>query len=232
MRVELQPAYILHSRPYSETSLIVDFLSRDHGLVSGVLKGARRKSKSRVPVQLFTSLMVSWSGKSELKSVTHFETTGLNWALPGLHMFAGLYVNEILERLLQPGFPHPEIYAAYKAVLASLRDDNDMEVTLRRFEFLLLEELGYGIDWRHAADTGLTIDDELFYRFDPESGFVTDLPPKTTLFSGRIVRNIADGDYADAMVRQAAKRIARLALAPHLGSKPIKSRELFRSFCE
>lgn len=139
MRVELQSAYILHSRAYSETSLLVDLLTLDYGLIAGVIKGGRRKSKTKVPAQLFTPLIVSWAGKTDLKSIIHVEPAAPMLALPGSYLFAGLYINEILERLLQPGLPQPEIYAAYESVLSSLELGGDMEATLRHFEFRLLD---------------------------------------------------------------------------------------------
>ncbi len=230
MRVELQPVYVLHSRAYRETSLLADLLTVDFGLVAAVVKGARRKSRSRVPVQLFCPYTVSWAGKGDLKSLLHLELAGRVTVLPGLYSYAAMYVNEVLTRLLQPADPHSDIYYLYQNTLARLSVTGAVESALRDFEFALLSALGYGVDWQHDCCTGEPVRADSEYWFDPAEGFTLRQAPQSRVFSGSDILAIAAGDYARDSVRQAAKHLARLALAPHLGDKPLKSRELFRSY--
>ena len=160
MRIDLQPAYILHTRNYRDSSLIVDFLTPDHGRVSGVVKGVRASSKSakqrRSLCQPLVPLVISWSGKTDLKTITHLEGRSVPVSLQGPRLFSGLYVNELLTRLLQPQDHHPELYTLYEWVLKGLLEEPLIDVVLRRFEFRLLDELGYGVDLNRDSESGET----------------------------------------------------------------------------
>ncbi|MEP5568378.1 MAG: DNA repair protein RecO, partial [Halioglobus sp.] len=147
MRVSLQPTYILHSRPYRDTSLILEVLCAEHGRISLVSKGARRRTKggsNAALLQPFVPLLLSFSGRSEMKTLTHVEAAGVAPQLRGERLFSGMYMNELLMRLLHRHDPHPQLFAAYGAALGELADAAPVEATLRRFELGLLEELGYG----------------------------------------------------------------------------------------
>jgi DNA repair protein RecO (recombination protein O) len=147
--------------------------------------------------------------------------------LRGRVLFSGLYANELLCRLLQRDDPQPELFADYERVVAALAAGQLPDIALRHFELQLLRELGYGFSLTEDADTGAALAPERWYRFDAERGLLPAAgaagPP---LFAGRDLLDFADGEYSDA-ARRALKQLCRQALRPHLGDKPLLSRQLF-----
>lgn len=233
-RVELQPAYILHTRPYRNTSMLVDLLTPVYGRVSGVAKGVRGASKAakqkRASFQPFTPLLVSWSGKSELKSIIHFETERTPLQLTGKKLFSALYINELLCRLLQQHEESQQLFVLYQLALQQLVAEETIDIVLRRFELALLACLGYGIELGIDSETGAAIVADRDYRYDADQGFrlfsAVAEPLAGEIFAGADLLALAQADYTP-QVRQMAKRLCRLALGFHLGGKPLKSRDLF-----
>jgi len=236
MRVESQPAYVLHTREYRDSSLIVELLSLQYGRLSAVAKGVRNNNKSsrarRSAIAPFAPLLVSWTGKGELKTLIQVEGIALRIPLQAKALFSGMYVNELICRLLHYSDPQPEIHVLYEWVLLSLASSTALEVTLRRFELRLLEILGYGLDYSRDVNSGDAIEPDRQYLLDCERGFcavpspLSDDVTADRVFSGQDILAIAEEAFSEA-VRPAAKRLCRQALAVHLGGKPLKSRELF-----
>jgi DNA repair protein RecO (recombination protein O) len=145
-RVHETPGYVLHTTAWKETSLIVQAFSRDHGWVSMVAKGAKRPhSVLRSALSLFQPLLLSWTGSSEIKTLTRAECAGVH-ALPGPAMMSSWYMNELLFRLLPREDPHPRLFDAYVMALQSLATGSSAAGALRKFEWMLLQETGYGLD--------------------------------------------------------------------------------------
>lgn len=217
-------AYFLHTRPYRETSQLVELFTAEQGRLSAVLRGARR-GKSSAP-QLFQPLLVELAGGGELKTLRLAEAAGPALMLAGTALFSAFYLNEILVRLLPREEALPALFVAYAEVLGHLQDGADPAARLRRFECQLLDVLGYGIDFSHDSDSGEPVDPAFGYDFHPERGFMRShaLQP---LVSGTVLLQLAAGDWAAPAAAAAAKRINRLALARLLGGRPLKSRELF-----
>lgn len=227
---ELEPAYLLHSRAYRDTSAILEVFARDHGRVGVVAKGVRsQKSRLRGVLQPFVPLLLSWSGRGDLGTLTGAELNGRAAGLTGARLAAGFYLNELLLRLLRREDPHAALFQAYRAVLGALVESDDPEPPLRLFEKRLLEEIGYAPTLDH--------DDELrpvepagWYQVQAEG-----LPVRLTAYQegAHVVRGasllaLANEQALDAAAAADAKRIMRLALRPHLGSRPLNSRELYR----
>lgn len=237
-RVELAKAFILHTRPYQESSLIVDVFSRDHGRFSGVVKGARRKnSRKQGLLQPFIPLLISWQGKSELKTITQLEYYQPPIVLPGAAVFSGLYLNELLIKMLHKFDPHAAIFDHYRLCLQAIADHDAVEVSLRQFERFILHDLGYGFSFSTAIGTEagaeLTIQPEKFYQFDPQQGFLAlHTQPSEKLqaycFTGQEILAIDRNDLSQKEVRRSAKRLMRMALAQHLGNEPLKSVAMFQ----
>ncbi|HEY9134743.1 MAG TPA: DNA repair protein RecO [Pseudomonadales bacterium] len=237
-RVELAKAFILHTRPYQESSLIVDVFSRDHGRFSGVVKGARRKnSRKQGLLQPFIPLLISWQGKSELKTITQLEYYQPPIVLPGAAVFSGLYLNELLIKILHKFDPHEAIFDRYRLCLQAIADHDAIEVSLRQFERFILHDLGYGFSFSTAIGTEagveLTIQPEKFYQFDPQQGFLAlHTQPSEKLqaycFTGQEILAIDRNDLSQKEVRRSAKRLLRMALAQHLGNEPLKSVAMFQ----
>lgn len=238
----LQRAFVLHSRPYSETSLIIDIFSESAGRVRLMAKGARSKrSRIRGALQPFTPLLVKWSGRHDMGNLRHAEAIGLALPLTGNALYCGFYLNELVVRLLTEQAAFPELFFQYVEALSALAANDDAEPTLRQFEIALLAALGYGVDFSCCAATGEPISPHLSYLFKPQLGFVCQsasacqaLVPAFTVaaepvFSGASVIAIGEGRFLSAAEKQAAKRFTRMALATYLGTKPLKSRELFLS---
>ncbi|MDO9476645.1 MAG: DNA repair protein RecO [Pseudohongiella sp.] len=238
--IELQPAYVLHTREYRDTSLLVDFLTLDYGLLRVVARGVRgKKSNRRALLQALQPLLVSTSGRGELQTLTAVEAAAPVFQLHGERLFSVLYINEILTRLLQPGQAHPEIYRLYQSSLVALLNNTLIECALRRFEYQLLFELGYGPDLSYDAGNGAPIQLEETYLFDPQTGLSrcdeVRENQKPDRFTGQQIIEmkcllISDATNTfDKQLLSTAKRFMRQALRPLLGVKPLNSRQLFIS---
>ena len=237
MRVNLQPAYILHSRPYLDSSLLLEALTAEHGRISLVAKGARRRSRGGsggALLQPFTPLLLSFSGRSEMKNLNAQEAAGQVLTLRAERMYSGLYLNELLVRLLHRHDPHPQIFAAYGAALDTLAGQDPVDVVLRRFEFALLDELGYGFDLRVDGRSGEPVQAQDWYHYDPDCGLFAPTgvsEPGRQAYAGADLLAMSQGNF-DGTARLTAKRLLRQALAYHLGEAPLRSRDLFRSSVE
>lgn len=233
MRVESQPAYLLHTRPYRDSSLLVELLTVDFGRVSAIAKGIRGGSKTaglrRGQLQLFSPLLVNWGGRSELKSLHQFESRSYALPLQGKSLFSGLYINELLTRLLTHADRHPEIFTLYEWAIKSLSVETTIDIVLRKFELRLLEQLGYGLDLRNDCQSLMPVAENGWYRLQPDQGLTKAASGENenTFWGGHLLQ-LAAGEFTDEN-RQAAKRFCRMALAPHLGDRPLRSRELFLS---
>ncbi|WBA15280.1 DNA repair protein RecO [Salinivibrio proteolyticus] len=225
-----QRSFVLHSRPYSETSLILDVFSEGEGRVSLLAKGARgKRSALKGALQPFTPLLLKWGGRGELRTLRSAEATGLALPLSGNALYSGFYLNEVLMRVLEPQTPYPTVFLDYVTALTQLARYNNPEPALRRFELALLEALGYGVDFLHCAGSGDPIDDNMTYLFREQQGFVASLmKSQQRQFTGHDLRALATRQFDTSDQLRAAKRFTRIALKPYLGPKPLKSRELFR----
>jgi len=233
MRVSLQPAYVIHSRPYRDSSALLDVFTAEYGRLSLVARGARRQSRKGGAVALlqpFTPLLLSFAGRADLKTLVAVEAAQRQVALRGEQMFSGMYLNELLIRLLHHNDAHPTLFAAYDQALKALVATSEVDTVLRRFEFVLLEQLGYSVDPGVEATSGLPVQASRWYRFEPGVGLLACETlggnPRTE-FAGSDLLAIASGNLAGS-ARTAAKRLLRAALAVHLGEKSLRSRELFR----
>ncbi|MDR0564817.1 MAG: DNA repair protein RecO, partial [Azoarcus sp.] len=142
-RIAQQPARVLHTLPWRETSLIAEVFTRNHGRLALVAKGARRPmSEMRGVLMAFQPLLIGWSGAGEVKTLTHGEWRGAHPPLTGRALLCGYYLNELLLKLTAREDPHPALFDAFEATLAALRQEENLPPLLRRFELTLLRELG------------------------------------------------------------------------------------------
>ncbi|HIE4544948.1 TPA: DNA repair protein RecO [Providencia rettgeri] len=227
-----QRAFVLHSRPYSETSLLLDFFTEGEGKIRLLAKGARRnRSPLRGCLQPFTPLLIRWGGKGEIKTLISADPVSLALPLTGTVLYSGLYLNELTARVLEFGTPYSALFFDYLSCLQILAaSEYTPEFALRRFELALLSYLGYGVDFLHCAGSGEPVSDTMTYRYREEKGFIGSLVVDQLSFTGKQLKALASREFPDADTLKAAKRFTRLALKPYLGGKPLKSRELFRQF--
>lgn len=230
-RISQQPAYILHSKPYRDTSVILELFTRSHGRIAAVAKGARQaKSKFNGILQPFTPVLASWSGRSDLMTLTDAELQGLTLALGGQKLMAGFYLNELLLRLLQRHDPHDELFQAYHETLTRLTLSSDDEPLLRRFEYYLLQEIGYGLTLDHDVDSGEPIQGNSDYCYYIERGPVKIAKPameKNSLcLKGETLQALERGELGTAAMLKEAKHFMRAIISHHLGGKPLHSREM------
>ena len=227
-RVVGEPAYLLHARPYRETSGLLEILTERYGRVSCVGRGLRGQRRAAVPVP-FVRMRVGFGGRSALLNWNGFEVEARH-ALEGRALFSGLYLNELMLRVLRNEDPHPSLFAGYERTLIDLCAGGELEAPLRRFEKLLLRECGYELTFDADAESGEEVDPAATYRFTPDLGFTRcqEEADEARTYRGATLLAIRDDDYAEARVRRAAKRVLRRALEPHVGERPLVSRELFR----
>jgi len=234
-RFEYQAAYLLHARPYRETSLLLELFIAEQGRLGVIAKGVRRpKSRSRGLLQLFVPLRVSCVGRGELLTLTDVDSAGVAPILTGRRLVSAFYVNELLMRLLHRGDPNPVLFSHYQDTLTELANMDREQVALRLFEKALLKNLGYEVQLLKDVETGLAVQAEGFYTFDPALGpvLVDSIRPNhalarsSYLFKGKSLLGLAEGQLQEPSVLSDAKRLMRMALAPHLGPKPLESRKL------
>ncbi|MGD2008808.1 MAG: DNA repair protein RecO [Cellvibrionales bacterium] len=240
MSTSLEPAWLLHRRPYGDGSLIADFFALQSGRFSAVVRGARRKTPGGAPIGLlqpYVPLLTKKVGRGELKTLSRLEAAGTALELTGDAVFSALYLNELLSRTIPIFEPLPKLFASYGRTLEQLNDP-DSELALRFFELTLLEEIGFGIRFDEDG-SGTGIDAQAWYRYAPGRGLVpcvfSEASDRTdALIPGEQLLNIADWSYAGDGLRpqnrRVLKNLLRAALGEHLGDKPLQSRLLLREF--
>jgi DNA repair protein RecO (recombination protein O) len=231
-RVQLQPAYVLHHRPYRDTSRILELFTRDHGRLTVFARGARGGKRSAASLtsvlQPFHRMLVSWSGRGEAGQLTAAEFDGEYRELPASRMMSAYYLNELLIRLFERHDAHAEVFALYDATLVRLRTDHcDEAGVLRVFEKRLLDSLGYGLSLEHDI-SGAAIEAQQIYRYRVEEGAsridgVADAPLSVL---GRSLLALAAEELSDVAVRADARRLLRAALDRYLDGRGLQSREV------
>lgn len=230
-KVNLEPAYIVHTRPYRDSSLLVDIFSRSHGRISTVAKGAKRaKSKFNGLLQPFCLLMLSWSGKGDLMTLTDAEQQQPALKMKGSQLISGFYINELLACLLQRHDPHQTLFDVYHETLCVLEKGEQDEPVLRRFESYLLQETGYGLILDHDVESGEAIQTDARYCYHIERGPVKlDSPAvnyQGVVLTGQTLLAIKEEVLETAVQLKEAKQLMRAIIAHQLGDKPLRSREL------
>ncbi len=227
--VLLEPAFVLHRRPFSNTSLIVELFTLNHGRVSALAKSARGlKSRYKGGLELFFPLVVSWTGQRELKLLGPVELSGIPYLLDGKALLCGFYLNELLMRLLHKEDPYPNLFRAYQDALNRLVENHSHEMVLRIFEKHLLNELGYGLPLQHDMESKLPIEANHYYQYLPDRGFLRcEDNSEPLLFIGESLLALRDENFSHETSLNDVKRLMRLAINRLLGSKPLKSRELW-----
>lgn len=215
---DLQPAWLLHRRPFRNTSLIVELFMPALGRVGAVVRGGRKDSS----LSPFRPLLVELKASGEMYSLRGCEPRAPAMHLQGKALYCGFYVNELLTRLLHRDDPHPDLWPLYEHTLNALQQGEMLDVVLRQFEIGLLEEMGYGIDLGHDIQ-GEPVRSDGYYQLHPEQGLLA----ASQGYPGSDLLAMLNGDW-QADTRRTARQLCRALLAPHLGDRPLKSRELFR----
>jgi DNA repair protein RecO (recombination protein O) len=227
-RVDHQPAFVLHSYAWRETSLIVETLSRDFGRMALVARGAKRPtSQYRGILMPFSPLALSWSGRSELKSLVRAEWQGGLTPLRGEGLLAAFYLNELLVRLLPRADAHPGLFASYVQALAALaRQDSGRDRVLRCFELDLLRDLGVAPSFQSCAD-GEPIDPGRRYRVDLQRGLQRSVDASDPdCLPGTTAMALARRDLSDPADLEAARPVLRRLIGYHLEGKPLNARRV------
>ncbi len=225
MTVRGDVGYVLHVRPYRESSALLDLLTRSHGRMTLVARGQRKRSGSAlVP---FVRNVVTFAGLRELKNLVRIEAERSAW-LTGEVLAAGLYTNELLIKLLHADAPVEGVFVAYDALIGELLGARRVpELALRSFEKRLLDELGYGFSFEVDANSGDGLDPAGHYRFEPELGFVAVPAANESTYPGDVLLAVASGRFERLDVRRCARDVMRKALRPHLGGRDLLSRRLW-----
>ncbi|HEU4665314.1 MAG TPA: DNA repair protein RecO [Dokdonella sp.] len=221
MRVEQQPGYILHARPYRETSLLLDVFSRDHGRAGLVARGVRRE-RSRLPrgvLQPLQPLLLDWVTRGDLGTLIAADVASAPFALAGDALLAAMYLNELVLRLCARNDAHPLAFAAYAQCLDRLAGTDPPGWTLRRFERELLADLGYALVLDRTA-SGDALAPQQEYAYDPEAGArAVDRDSRLTRVSGAALLALGADRMPDPAQRLQLRRLMRSVIRHHLGGE-------------
>jgi DNA repair protein RecO (recombination protein O) len=222
-RVTDQISFLLRRRDWQNTSLMLDFFTRDYGCVRAIARGARRNAAT-APYQPFMLLNINWSGRHELKTLTAIEGQAL--PVGEENYMPLLYINELIGALLPQGEPNPRVFASYLSLLKQSVETID-ETNLRRFELELLQLLGYFPDVSQDANTGKAIRADTHYQFVINSGFVACTDSARDSVSGQVIIDWAQGSYQRDSVLRLAKSVLRSTIDFNLHGKTLKSRDVY-----
>jgi len=230
VRHEAQPAFVLHSYPYRETSLIVEVFSQNYGRLPLMARGARRpRSAVRGLLLAFQPLSLSWFGKSDLRTLHSAEWLGGQPQLKGMALICGFYLNELLLKLLQRDDPHEQLFDYYQEALRLLSASNDHAAILRRFEKRMLQELGYALILDRDAETGAPVEADARYRYVIERGPVRHSTAQNSVeLRGKTLLDLHADDYSDPVTLQQGKALMRTLLNHLLCDQPLHTRQLLK----
>ena len=228
VRTEQEPAFLLHQRPFRDSSLLLDVLSRDHGRLALVARGARgARSRLKGILRPFMPLRMSWVLKRDLGTLTGAELDGPPLKLTGDALLSGYYVNELILNLKHRHDPQPEVFAAYREAVLALAAAEDPAPTLRLFEIELLRLLGYALNVEHEAGSDDDLDPDAHYEYRPEQGPVrVQRTSGPMVFTGAELAGIRETRFEEIDVLRCAGRLMRQVIHHHLGGRELKSRRV------
>jgi DNA repair protein RecO (recombination protein O) len=228
-RVQLTPAYILHHRPYRDTSRILEVISHDHGRLTLFARGVRGpKARLASVLQPFQLLLLSWSGRGEAAQLTGAESADHDPPLPRGCLMAAFYLNELLMKLTTRHDPLPALFDDYHATLSGLRGGKPLEPALRVFEKRLLETLGYGLELAVEV-TGKPVESGEYYHFRPAQGLFPTVAEATGAICGRSVLSLAGERLESERDLEDARRLLQAALAQCLEGRELTTRSVAKA---
>ncbi|WP_424194504.1 DNA repair protein RecO [Ampullimonas aquatilis] len=238
IRIGQEPGYVLHSYPYKETSLILDFFSRHHGRIALIAKGAKRPhSALRSVLQLFQPILASWTGRGEVRTLTKAEWAGMGAVLRGDGLLCGFYLNELIVKLCAREDPHPGLFDRYAAALVQLahveQNNQSYSAILRAFEYTLLAELGHAASFHWCHDSDETVEPSGQYVFVPEEGvchaasYLAQYPQgELPVVLGQTLLDIEAEHYDNPTTLMQSKWLMRHILQHHLGNVTLNTRQI------
>jgi DNA repair protein RecO (recombination protein O) len=225
MRLDQQPAYVLHARPYRETSLLLECLTREHGRLGVVARGVRSERGRLLRSQLepFQPLALDLLLRGELATLRGAEVAEALPRLQGDAVMAGLYVNELVVRLTGRQDPFPDLFDAYSRTVARLGGGEPMAWTLRRFERDLLETLGYALQLESEAGSDNPVVPDGLYRYDVEQGPRPVRTGTAHALRGADLLGLAHDRAPDAAGLAALRGMMREVIRFHLGGGELRA---------
>lgn len=219
-------AFLLHQRPYGNTSVMAEMFTLDNGRISVIAKGAKKpKSKFFGVLSPFSKLRITYRGKSELKTLTNVDKEDIFSDSFSKLSYTLLYINELLIKILPQGAPQKELFHLYDKFLLEIKTSNEIDIILRRFEIDLLEMLGYGINFINEVDSGQSIDADKLYDFVPELGFKES---PNGIFNGKEIISISKLDFEN-INKKKFKSLTTMAIGYSLDGGDLKSRQIFKT---
>ena len=229
-RIKGEAGFILHRRPYSESSLLIDIFTRGYGRLTAIAKGARQqKSSYRGMIRPFALTTLGWSGKGEVKTLTQCEWAGHDFGVSGQALFCAYYLNELLLKFLQRFDPHEKLFDQYLKSILALGAQVEAQSVLRVFEKVLLNEIGYGLQLDRDQETGQPIDSLALYRYRPGLGaFVTQSNESGGIkIRGASLIALRNEDGFDDLALRELKYLHRAIFQSLLDGRPLSSRAIF-----
>jgi len=226
-QVLLEHGFVLHQRPYRDSSQLLECVTAAHGRVGLVARGSRRTgNRQRALLQPFMPLRLSWLRRGELGRLTGVEPHGLSYELAAQHLLAGFYANELLIRLTARSDPNPEVFSCYSRCLARLAQAEHVARTLRVFELHLIEALGYGVGLDGDAASGEPLEAQARYVFELERGLrrADADDSDADVYPGRDLISLREHELSDESSLRTAQRLLGRVLRAHLGERPLQSR--------
>jgi len=243
-RVQLARGYVLHQRPFRDSSLIVELFTREHGRLTAFAHAARGLRPRFGALQAFRPLLLSWSGRGEAPSLSAAERAEADGGdavagaaalgaggLPAARLMSGFYVNELLLKLLARDDPHPDLFDLYERTLEQLCHSASADAPLRVFERRLLEFVGYGLNLAAEADTGRPVRADAYYQFRPGvHGFVIAEPAAPGAIPGQLLQDLSSDSVpsGEAPMRQ-VRALMRAALDHCLEGRELATRSVARA---
>jgi len=224
MAQSLQSGFLLHYQNYQESSLLVDVFTQMEGRYSLIAKGVKQqKSPYLGLLRPFIPLNITYSGNSNLKTLTHVETGNAEFILPGLNTYCGFYLNELIRYFIPVGEPYPNVFLSYLTCLQQLKTNLNIEASLRTFEVQLMHALGYGLELEFDFATDKAIKANLTYRYEIEQGATADREGK---IHGSTLIAMQQASYITQRQLNEAKWLMRQVIDFYLQGKALKSRIL------
>ena len=229
-RVQLAPAYILHHRPYRDTSRILEVITQDHGRLTLFARGVRGpKARLASVLQPFQLLLLSWSGRGEAAQLTGAECGEHTGSLPAACLMASFYLNELLLKLTTRHDPIPGVFDDYHRTIEALRAGRTLEPVLRIFEKRLLDAVGYGLDLTSEAQGGRPIEPGEYYHFRPAQGLFPTVAEAAGALSGRSLISLGSENLQSERDLDDSRRLLQAALAECLEGRALATREVARA---